>query len=314
MNIVILDAKALNPGDLSWKKFKSLGNLSVYQNTKPSDVVKVAKDAEIIITNKVVIGKNELELLPKCRYIGVLATGWNVVDVKEASKRKITVTNVPAYSTNSVAQLVFALILESEHKVSKHNDLAHNVWQNHDMFCLYQPPLFELYGKTFGIFGYGSIGSAVAKIANAFGMNVICCSRTPKNDNSVKWVDIETLFRESDYLSLHCPLTAETEKLVNSQKLSLMKKSAVLINTTRGGTIDEEAVANALKHGDLRAFLADVLSTEPPNPNNPLLNAPNCIITPHIAWATIESRTRLMNEAFENVKAYIEGNQRNIIN
>jgi len=313
MKIVILDAKALNPGDLSWSDFEALGNVTVYQKTAPDEVTERAKGAEIVITNKVVIGKKEMDLLPDCKYIGILATGYNVVDIEEASKRGITVTNVPAYSTDSVAQLVFALLLENEHRVARHNELSHGAWEKHDMFCLYESPLFELAGKTFGIFGYGSIGTAVAKIANAFGMRVLCCSRTKKADDTVEWVDKETLFRESDYLSLHCPLTPQTDKLINTDTLALMKKSAVIINTTRGGTVDEEAVADALKSGRIRAFLADVLSTEPPKPANPLLTAPNCIITPHIAWATIEARSRLMKEAFLNAKAYTEGKKRNII-
>lgn len=313
MKIVILDAKALNPGDLSWDDFKTLGDVDVYQKTSPDEVIERAKGAEIIITNKVVIGKAEMEQLPDCKYIGVLATGYNVIDIAEAKKRGITVTNVPAYSTDSVAQLVFALLLENEHRVAKHNELAHDSWAKHDMFCLYESPLFELSGKNFGIFGYGSIGTAVAKIANAFGMRVICYSRTKKNDDTVEWVDKETLFRESDYISLHCPLTPETDKLINSETISLMKKDAVIINTTRGGTVDEDAVAKALCDGKIRAFLADVLSTEPPTEDNPLLSAPNCIITPHIAWATIEARSRLMKEAFLNAKAFTNGEKRNVI-
>ncbi|MBE6705378.1 MAG: D-2-hydroxyacid dehydrogenase [Ruminococcaceae bacterium] len=313
MKTVILDAKALNPGDLSWDDFRTLGELDVYQRTDPQDVVKRAKCAEIVITNKVVIGKNEMEQLPECKYIGILATGYNVVDIEEASKRGITVTNVPAYSTDSVAQLVFALLLENEHRVARHNELSHGAWEKHDMFCLYESPLFELSGKTFGIFGYGSIGTAVAKIANAFGMRVLCYSRTKKADDTVTWVDKETLFRESDYLSLHCPLTPLTDKLINNDTIALMKKSAVIINTTRGGTVDEQAVASALSEGRIRAFLADVLSTEPPKPTNPLLKAPNCLITPHIAWATIEARSRLMKEAFLNAQAYTEGKKRNVI-
>lgn len=313
MKIVILDAKALNPGDLSWRDFEALGEVTVYPKTAPCEVIERAKDAEIVITNKVVIGKSEMEQLPLCRYIGILATGYNVVDIEEASKRGITVTNVPAYSTDSVAQLVFALLLENEHRAARHNKLAHTAWADHDMFCLYESPLYELSGKTFGIFGYGSIGMAVAKIANAFGMRVLCYSRTKKDDNSVTWVDKETLFRESDYISLHCPLTPETDKLINGDTIALMKDGAVVINTTRGGTVDEAAVADALKTGKLRAFLADVLSTEPPKKDNPLLSAPNCIITPHIAWATIEARSRLMKEAFLNAKAFTDGEKRNVI-
>lgn len=314
MKTVILDAKALNPGDLSWDDFKTLGELVVYEKTAPDEVVERAKGAEIVITNKVVIGKSEMEQLPECKYIGVLATGYNVVDIEEAKKRGIAVTNVPAYSTDSVAQLVFALLLENEHRVARHNELSHGAWEKHDMFCLYESPLFELSGKTFGIFGYGSIGMAVAKIANAFGMRVLVYSRTKKDDNTVEWIDKETLFKESDYLSLHCPLTPETDKLINSNTIGLMKDGTVIINTTRGGTVDEQAVADALKSGKLRAFLADVLSTEPPKSDNPLLSAPNCIITPHIAWATIEARSRLMKEAFLNARAFTQGEKRNVIN
>lgn len=314
MKTVILDAKALNPRDLSWDDFKTLGELEVYEKTAPDEVVERAKGAEIVITNKVVIGKSEMEQLPECKYIGVLATGYNVVDIEEAKKRGIAVTNVPAYSTDSVAQLVFALLLENEHRVARHNELSHGAWEKHDMFCLYESPLFELSGKTFGIFGYGSIGMAVAKIANAFGMRVLVYSRTKKDDNTVEWIDKETLFKESDYLSLHCPLTPETDKLINSDTIGLMKDGTVIINTTRGGTVDEQAVADALKSGKLRAFLADVLSTEPPKSDNPLLSAPNCIITPHIAWATIEARSRLMKEAFLNAKSFTKGEKRNVIN
>ena len=314
MKIVILDAKALNPGDLSWSDFETLGEVKVYGKTAPDQVIERARGAEIIITNKVVIGKNEMENLPDCKYIGILATGYNVVDIDEAKRRGIAVTNVPAYSTDSVAQLVFALLLENEHRVARHNELAHGEWEKHDMFCLYESPLFELCGKTFGIFGYGSIGMAVARIARAFGMRVIVYSRTKKDDPTVEWVDRDTLFGESDYLSLHCPLTPETDKLINRDTLSKMKPGAVLINTTRGGTVDEQAVADALTEGRLRAFCADVLSTEPPKPSNPLLSAPNCIITPHIAWATLEARARLMKEAFLNAKAYCSGESRNVIN
>lgn len=314
MKIVILDASALNPGDLSWDSFKELGEVTVYQRTEPHQTVERAKDAQIVITNKVVIGKEELSMLPECRYIGILATGYNVVDIEEAARRGIAVTNVPAYSTDSVAQLVFALLLENEHRVSRHNALAHSSWSSHDMFCLYESPLYELCGKTFGIFGYGSIGKATAKIAKAFGMRVLVYSRTKKDDDTVEWVDRETLFKESDYLSLHCPLNAETEKLICEDSISLMKRSAVIINTTRGGTVDEAAVAKALHEGRIRAFLADVLSTEPPKSDNPLLFAPNCIITPHIAWATIEARGRLMKEAYLNALAFTKGEKRNVIN
>ncbi len=313
MKIVILDSSALNPGDLSWEQFETLGEVDIYTQTLPEQLKERVKDADVLITNKVVLGKEQMDYIPNCKYIGVLATGYNVVDIEETKKRGITVTNVPAYSTASVAQLVFALLLENEHRVAHHNELAHEKWASHDIFCLYESPLYELCGKTFGIFGYGEIGRATAKIANAFGMKVIVYSRTKKDDTSVEWVSQKELFERSDYLSLHCPLTPETDKLINEERLALMKKDAVLINTTRGGVIDEEAVAKALKNGNLRAFCADVLSTEPPKKDNPLLSAPNCIITPHIAWATIEARTRLMNEAFLNLLAFTKGEKRNVI-
>ncbi len=314
MKIVILDASALNPGDLSWENFEKLGDVTAYARTSPEEVIERVQGAQIVITNKVVLGKKELSEMPDCKYIGVLATGYNVVDIEEAARRGIAVTNVPAYSTDSVAQLVFALLLECEHRVARHNELAHEKWSDCPIFCLYESPIYEIAGKTFGIFGYGSIGTKVAKIANAFGMRVIVCSRTRKDDDTVEWVDEETLLRESDYLSLHCPLTEKTEKFINAERISMMKDGAVIINTTRGGTVDEQAVADALSCGKLRAFCADVLSSEPPQKDNPLLLAPNCIITPHIAWATIEARTRLMTEAFENAAAFVRGEKRNVIN
>lgn len=313
MKIVILDSRALNPGDLSWEQFETLGKVDIYPQTLPEQLRERIKDADVIITNKVVLGKEELDFAPSCKYIGVLATGYNVVDIEETKKRGITVTNVPAYSTASVAQLVFALLLENEHRIARHNELAHTKWASHDLFCLYESPLFELSGKTFGIFGYGAIGMAVAKIANAFGMKVIVYSRTKKDDNTVEWVSEKELFERSDYLSLHCPLTPETDKLINEERLAIMKKDAVLINTTRGGVIDEPAVAKALKNGRLRAFCADVLSSEPPRKDNPLLMLDNCVITPHIAWATIEARTRLMTEAFLNLLSFTKGEKRNVI-
>ncbi len=313
MKIVILDSSALNPGDLSWEGFEKYGQVTAYPNTAPGELLSRAEGARVLITNKVVLSGGTLRNLPECKYIGVLATGYNVVDIDAAKSLGITVTNVPAYSTKSVAQLVFGMLLECEHKVSYHARLGREEWKDNDIFCMYRGTLHEIYGKTFGIFGYGEIGRETAKIANAFGMKVIVYSRTKKDDETVEWVKKEELFKRADYLSLHCPLTPDTEKLINPHTLSLMKEGAVLINTTRGGTVDERAVAEALDSGKLRAFCADVLSSEPPKADNPLLSAKNCIITPHIAWATIEARERLMNEAVENLSAYLRGEKRNCI-
>lgn len=312
MKIVILDGHALNPGDLSWETFEKLGDVSLYESTTPDEIADRVCDAEIVITNKVPIGERELSFMPRCRYIGVLATGYNIVDVEAAHKAGIAVTNVPAYSTDSVAQLVFALLLEFEHKVSRHDALSHSgAWSDCGCFCLYEPPLVELAGKTFGIYGYGSIGSAVAKIAAAFGMRVLAYSRTKKPDAPVEWVGEEELFRRADYLSLHCPQTKETVGLLNAKRLSWLKPGAVVINTARGGLVDEEAVRDALEEGRLRGFLADVLSTEPPKKDNPLLHAKNCLVTPHIAWATTEARKRLMQVSADNLKAFLEGREQN---
>lgn len=311
MKITILDGYSLNPGDLSWEPLKKFGDVTVYDRTAPAEIIERAKGSEVLLTNKVVLNEETLHELPGLKYVGVLATGYNVVDVAAAKKLGIVVTNIPAYSTMSVAQKVFALILaitdRVEHYAAENRDCR---WSSNPDFCYWDTPLTELAGKTFGIVGLGHIGLAVAKIALAFGMNILAFTSKEQEHlpDGVKKANIDTLFAESDVVSLHCPLTPDTNALVNTDRLKAMKPSAILINTGRGPLIDEQAVADALKEGRIAAFGADVLSTEPPASDNPLLSAPNAYITPHIAWATKEARTRLMKIAADNLNAFLQGN------
>jgi len=317
MNIVILDAFTSNPGDLSWDGLAQLGSLTVYDRTRPDETVERAKDAEIVLTNKTVISEDVMSKLPKLKYIGLLSTGTNVVDLKAAQRRGITVTNVPAYSTDSVAQLVFALLLELCMKTSLHNQAVHDgEWVRSVDFCFTKSPITELAGKTMGIIGYGSIGRKVAQIALALGMKVAVYSRTKKDNftgDGIRWLDFPDLLEQSDVVTLHCPLTEETKGLINKETIGRMKSTAYLINTARGPILDEAAVADALNSGRIAGAGMDVLSTEPPSPDNPLLTAKNCIITPHIAWATKEARVRLIDIAASNVKAFIEGKSVNVV-
>lgn len=277
MKIVVLDGFTANPGDLSWEGLSNLGDLTVYDRTEPQDIISRAAGAEAIITNKTVISAEIMASLPELRYIGLLSTGMNVIDLPEAAKRNIVVTNVPAYGTMSVAQTVFALLLELTNQSALHSAAVHDgAWTNSRDFCFMLTPLVELDGLTFGIMGLGAIGQAVANIAMAFGMKVIAHSRTPKNIAGVCEVEVSELFRKSDVLSLHCPLTPETEEIVNRESLALMKPGAFLINTGRGGLINEVALATALREKRLAWAGLDVLSSEPPVPDNPLLSAPNC--------------------------------------
>lgn len=316
MNITVLDGFALNPGDLSWDALRKLGNLTVYDRTAPEDVVERAKDSEIILTNKTVLNGDILSKLPKLKYVGVLATGYNVVDVESARKLGITVTNIPAYSTMSVAQKVFALLLtitdRTEHYAIENRQ---GKWSESLDFCYADTPLIELDGKTFGIVGLGNIGKAVARIAKSFGMKVIAF--TSKNNNElpegIEKTDLDSLLSSSDVISLHCPLTDTTLNLIDDKALSKMKPTAILINTGRGPLIDEAVVAKALSDGRLYAFGGDVLSSEPPAKDNPLLSAPNSFITPHIAWATLEARKRLMDIAVENIRNYLDGKPENVV-
>ncbi len=310
MNIAVLDGYTLNPGDLSWKPLEKLGNLTVYDRTPPEKTIERAKNAEVVFTNKVIIGREHIEQLPHLKFIGVLATGYNVVDIKAATEAGIVVCNIPAYSTNSVAQMVFAHILNFTQRVGLHaQQVRTGHWSSHTDFCFWNTPQTEIAGKTLGIIGYGRIGQQVAKIGDAFGMKIISHNRSVKKDVAAHFgqVSLEEVFRESDFLSINCPLTNENAGFVNAKTLGLMKPTAFLVNTGRGPLINEYDLANALNTGKIAGAGLDVLSTEPPSPDNPLLTAKNCFITPHIAWATFEARQRLMQIAIDNLKAYLDG-------
>lgn len=317
MNIVILDGYTLNPGDLSWKSIENQGNLKVYDRTPAGLTIERCRDAEAVFTNKVIIDENIIQQLPKLRFIGVLATGYNVVDTHAAAKAGIVVTNIPAYSTPSVAQMVFAHILHFTQQVALHSrKVREGYWSEHTDFCFWLTPQTELAGKTLGIIGFGRIGQEVAKIGNAFGMKIIFHKPSPARQiaDGYRQVSLAEVFAESDFLSINCPLTSENKGFVNSEMLSLMKPSAFLINTGRGPLINEADLADALNSGRIAGAGVDVLSVEPPSKDNPLLTAKNCHITPHIAWATLESRTRLMKIAAENLEAFLEGRPKNLVN
>lgn len=318
MKIVILDGYTTNPGDLSWEKFSEFGEVTAYDYTPSELVVERCKDAEIIIDNKVVFTKETLEQLPKLKYIGLLSTGFNVIDIEAAKNNGITVCNVPTYSTAAVAQLTFALILEMYNQVSIHSEAVHKgEWTNCRDFCFQKTPLLELNNKTIGLIGYGKIGSEVAKIADAFSMNILCYvpSKKPQPDfKNFRFVSLDELAEKSDIVSLHCPLTPETTKIINSDFIVKMKKNAIIINTSRGPSIDEQALADALNSDRIAGAGVDVLSTEPPKADNPLLSCKNCFITPHIAWAGYETRERLVGVVLNNLKSYLDGNPVNVVN
>ena len=309
MRIVILDAYTTNPGDQSWDSITALGELTVYDHTLPGQVIERAREAEILLSNKTLLGRAEIEALPKLRYIGLLSTGYNVVDLAAARERGIPVTNIPAYSTDGVAQQTFALLLELTNRTQQHADSVRaGDWTNSRDFCYWLSPLTQLAGKTMGIIGYGRIGQAAANIARAFGMNVLAYDPMQELDS------LEAVLRGSDVISLHCPLTDETHGLINKETLAMMKPGAILINTARGPVINEADAAEALHSGQLGALAADVLSTEPPPADNPLLTAPNCMITPHISWATQEARARLIGIAAGNIQAFLKGEAVNVVN
>lgn len=319
MKIVILDGYAANPGDISWEPWKELGEVIVYERTAPEDVLERAAGAEVVLTNKVLLDAPVLNALSSLRYVGVLATGYNVVDLQAASARGIVVTNIPAYSTASVAQMVFAHLLNITHHVAEHAaSVARGDWQTSQDFCYWLTPLQELAGQTFAVVGLGNTGKAAARIAQAMGMKVMAYSSKPAEalaqEGIVKAESYEQLFREADVLSLHCPLTPETSRLVNAERLAWMKPSAILINTGRGPLVDESALAEALNEGRLAAAGVDVLTQEAPRQGSPLIGARNCYITPHVAWATKAARERLMQIALENVKAYQAGTPQNVVN
>lgn len=310
MKIVVLDGYGLNPGDLSWESMQALGELEVFDRTSPAELHQRASDAEALITNKTIISAEDIKALPQLKYIGVLATGYNVVDIDAAKALGIVVTNIPAYSTRSVAQMVFAHLLNITQRVGHYADENNKGrWTNNADFCYWDTPLVELDGKKIGIIGYGNIGQAVAAIATALGMKVYVYSSKPQFllPQGVQRMSIDEIFQECDVVSLHCPLTDETKGMVNSTRLNSMKSSAILINTGRGPLVNEQDLADALNNGVIAAAGLDVLSTEPPRKDNPLLTAKNCFITPHIAWATKEARIRLMNIAVNNLKSYIGG-------
>ena len=312
MNIVVLDGFTMNPDDLSWNELAELGSLKVYDRTSAGQVLERAKDAEVILTNKTVIDAASLRSLPKLKYVGVLATGYNVVDINVARELCIVVTNIPAYSTESVAQMVFAHILNITHRVGRYSDEARSgVWSRQADFSYTNSPLMELCGKKIGIVGFGNTGSATARIAVAFGMEVLAYTSKPQSAlpaGVTKADSIDDVFRMSDIVSLHCPLNKETSEIANAAHLSLMKKSAILINTGRGGLVNEQDLADALRKNRIKAAGLDVLVNEPPREDNLLLRLDNCFITPHIAWATYEARVRLMNQTVKNLRSFIEGN------
>jgi glycerate dehydrogenase len=317
MNIIVLDGHTLNPGDLDWGALQALGNVTVYERTPVAMVAERIATADVVLTNKAIVSAAAIERAKQLKYIGVTATGFNVVDIAAARARNIPVTNVPAYSTTSVAQLTFALILERCHHTGLHAaSVRAGEWSSSIDFSYWKTPLIELSGSTLGIVGFGQIGQAVARIALAFGMKVIANHKHPDRDAmaGVTFVDLATCFREADIISLHCPLNADNKEFVQMNLLRTMKPSAFLINTSRGPLIREADLAQALAEGVIAGAALDVLSTEPPAADNPLISSPNTIITPHIAWATQAARKRLMHTVVENLKAFQGGDPQNIIN
>ena len=310
MKIVVLDGYAANPGDLCWDELKALGECVIYDRTAPEEVLERAAGATIVLTNKTVLTTAQIDALPELKYIGVLATGYNIVDIEAARTRGIVVTNIPSYSTPSVAQMVFAHILNIAVQVQHHSEEVHKGrWTNSKDFCFWDTPLIELRGKKLGIVGLGHTGYSTARVAIGFGMEVH--AYTSKSafqlPPEIKKMELDELFRECDIISLNCPLTESTRNMVNAERLKLMKPTAILINTGRGQLINEQDLADALNSGQIYAAGLDVLSQEPPRADNPLLTAKNCYITPHIAWATTAARERLMHIMMDNIKAYLEG-------
>lgn len=317
MKIIVLDGYALNSGDLDWGAVEALGELTVYDRTHPDEVLARAEDAPMLLTNKTPITRETIEQLPALKYIGVMATGYNIVDIEAASEHGVVVTNVAGYSTHAVAQHTFALMLALINRVETHSELVHaGQWVASKDFTFRKTPLLELAGKRLGLFGLGDIGQKVADIALAFGMEVLAYRRNPSktSDSRIQMVSLDELFTSSDFISLHAPLTPETRHVVDAKRLEQMKSSAFLINTARGPLIEEEALALALEKGQIAGAGLDVLSTEPPKADNPLLNAKNCVITPHIAWSLFEARQRLMGLIAENIQAFQAGKSLNRVN
>jgi glycerate dehydrogenase len=316
MKIAVLDGYTSNPGDLSWEAFEELGELTVHDRTKPEEVVSRCAGCEVVFTNKVVMDAGIMDQLPDLKYIGVLATGTNVIDLEHAGEKGICVTNIPGYSTDSVVQHILAFILHFSSKVSIHNEAVHQGdWVNSKDFCFTLGTLNELSGSTLGIIGLGTIGRKLAKVGDAMGMKIVAAHQSSMNrlelPFEVEWLPVDEVFARSDFLSLNCPLTPETDKVVNAERLKKMKSSAIVINTGRGPLVDEQALADALNNGTIAGAGLDVLSTEPPSGDNPLLGAKNCVITPHIAWSSLEARSRLIAIAADNLSAYLGGNPKN---
>ena len=317
LKAVILDGYTENPGDLSWDCIENLVELTVYPRTAPDQITERGKDADILIVNKVAITRELLEHLPNLKFVATLATGYNQLDCEALKERGIPVSNIPAYSTNAVTQMVFSYILGFINKVKEYtDDVKSGAWAECLDFCYWNSPLYELDGKTMGVIGFGKIGKRVCDIATAFGMKAIAYTPSGKKDgaDNVTFTDLETVIKTSDFISVHCPLTPDTAGLINKDFIAKMKTNAYIINTARGPVANESDVAEALKNGTLAGYGTDVLSTEPPSPDNPLLSAPNVLITPHIAWAAYETRLRLLRILEDDVKAFLEGNPINVVN
>ncbi|WP_098743823.1 D-2-hydroxyacid dehydrogenase [Paenibacillus sp. EZ-K15] len=319
MKIVVLDGYRLNPGDLSWDELIKLGEVKIFDRTPDDKILERAQGAQALLTNKTPLSATTLQQLPDLRYIGVLATGYDVIDVTAAAPQQVVVTNVPSYGTDSVAQFVFALLFELCHQVGQHaSSVQQGAWTANPDWCYWETPLIELAGKTMGIIGAGRIGMQTARVAHALGMKVIAINGKGETDRDVpfdgfRWTSRDELFRNSDVVSLHCPLTAETEFIINKKHLGLMKSNAFLINVARGKLVNEIDLAQALNERRIAGAALDVLSTEPPASDNPLLHAPHCIITPHIAWATREARGRLLQTAVDNVRSFLDGKPQNVV-
>lgn len=316
--IVVIDGYTLNPGDNSWAPLEQLGSLAVHDRTEPESVVALAKNADILITNKCSISAAAIEQLPALKFIAVTATGYNIVDVAAARRRAIPVSNVPEYGTQTVAQFTWALILELCHRVGRHAEsVAAGDWAKSPDFCYWLTPQMELAGKRLGLVGYGRIARQVGAIGRAFGMEVLASGRpggSPPNSSAVEWLPTDELFASADVVILHCPLTPQTERMVNRRLLGHMRRDAFLINTSRGGLVDERDLADALRAGQIAGAAVDVVSQEPIRPDNPLLSAPNCLITPHIAWSSLSARQRLLRSTAENVAAFLSGKPINVVN
>lgn len=314
MKIVILDGYTLNPGDLDWAPLHKLGDVTIHDRSAKDEILERAAGAEVLLVNKVVLSADLLAQLPDLKYVGVMATGFNNIDIEAAKKQGIIVTNVKAYGPASVAQQTFALLLALVNRPEMHSQSVYaGEWVASPDFCYWKSPLTELAGKTMGLVGFGDIGSQVAKIAAAFGMKVIAHRRNPEPVEGVEMVPLDDLFRRSDVISLHCPLTDETKGVINSESIARMKSNAIVLNTGRGPLIEEADLAEALRNGTIAGAGLDVLSTEPPRADNPLLAAPNCVITPHVAWATFEARKRLLQMVAENLEGFLKGKPRNVV-